>query len=147
MHCNRGSRFIVAGALQMIFLYHRSEKASSFQKSSNSPWYSRNALIVVSYALAAGMGLVGVASQIIGSGLIASFIAAIPMRMAVIGLALGIRPSKLEIIGMLIGFCGVIFLVQGKAFSVSTVGLQAMFGATFSQIVSLYCKPPSWRSH
>jgi drug/metabolite transporter (DMT)-like permease len=131
-----GSRFIVAGVLLMAFLYFRGEKAPSFQKESTSsspvPWYWRNALVVGSLMLGGGMGLVGVASQTIGSGLIATFIAIVPMMVALIGLAFGKRPSKLEIVGMLIGFGGVIFLVQGKSFSVSTVGLLAMFGATFS---------------
>jgi drug/metabolite transporter (DMT)-like permease len=127
-----GSRFIVAGLLLMIFLYLRGEKAPSFQKESTVPWYWRNAFIVGSLMLGGGMGLVGVASQTIGSGLIATFIAIVPMMVALIGLAFGKRPSKLEIVGMLIGFGGVIFLVQGKSFSVSTVGLLAMFGATFS---------------
>jgi drug/metabolite transporter (DMT)-like permease len=127
-----GSRFIVAGVLLMLFLRLRGEKAPNFQKESNVPWYWRNALVVGTLMLGGGMGLVGVASQTIGSGLIATFIAIVPMMVALIGLAFGKRPSKLEIVGMLIGFGGVIFLVQGKSFSVSTVGLLAMFGATFS---------------
>jgi drug/metabolite transporter (DMT)-like permease len=131
-----GSRFIVAGALLMIFLWLRGEKAPSFQKNSkkmtSEAWYWRNALIIGTLMLAGGMGLVGVASQTIGSGLIASFIAIVPMMVALIGLAFGKRPSKLEIVGMLIGFGGVIFLVQGKSFGASTVGLVAMFGATLT---------------
>ena len=131
-----GSRFIVAGALLMLFLRLRGEKAPRFQKESTSssprPWYWRNALVVGSLMLAGGMGLVGVASQTIGSGLIATFIAIVPMLVALIGLAFGKRPSKLEMVGMLIGFGGVIFLVQGKSFGASTVGLLAMFGATLT---------------
>jgi drug/metabolite transporter (DMT)-like permease len=131
-----GSRFIVAGVLLMAFLKLRGEKAPNFQKESNpstqEAWYWRNALVVGTLMLAGGMGLVGVASQTIGSGLIATFIAIVPMMVALIGLPFGKRPSKLEIVGMLIGFGGVIFLVQGKSFSVSTVGLMAMFGATLS---------------
>jgi drug/metabolite transporter (DMT)-like permease len=131
-----GSRFIVAGALLMIFLLLRGEKAPGFQKNSkkmtSEAWYWRNALIIGTLMLAGGMGLVGVASQTIGSGLIASFIAIVPMMVALIGLAFGKRPSKLEIVGMLIGFGGVIFLLQGKSFGASTVGLLAMFGATLT---------------
>ncbi|TAG25352.1 MAG: drug/metabolite exporter YedA [Burkholderiales bacterium] len=131
-----GSRFIVAGVLLMAFLKLRGEKAPNFQKESNAsdaePWYWRNALVIGTLMLGGGMGLVGVASQTIGSGLIATFIAIVPMMVALIGLPFGKRPSKLEIVGMLIGFGGVIFLVQGKSFSVSTVGLLAMFGATLS---------------
>jgi drug/metabolite transporter (DMT)-like permease len=127
-----GSRFIVAGALLMIFLRLRGEKAPSFQKESNLPWYWRNALVVGTLMLGGGMGLVGVASQTIGSGLIATFIAIVPMMVALIGLAFGKRPGALEIVGMLIGFGGVLLLMQGKSFGASSTGLLAMFGATLS---------------
>ncbi len=127
-----GSRFIVAGVLLMLFLKLRGEKVPSFQKESALPWYWRNALIIGTLMLGGGMGLVGVASQTIGSGLVATFIAIVPMMVALIGLAFGKRPSRLEIVGMLIGFGGVIFLLQGKSFNASTVGLLAMFGATLS---------------
>jgi drug/metabolite transporter (DMT)-like permease len=53
-----GSRFIVAGVLLMLFLRLRGQKAPSFQKSSNAPWYWRNALIVGTLMLAGGMGSV-----------------------------------------------------------------------------------------
>lgn len=131
-----GSRFIVAGALLMIFLRLRGEKLPRFQKESTAPWYWRNALIIGALMLAGGMGLVGVASQTIGSGLIATFIAIVPMLVALIGLAFGKRPTGLEIVGMLIGFGGVILLLQGKSFNASTVGLLAMFGATLSWSIS-----------
>ncbi len=125
-----GSRFVVAGALLMIFLRLRGEKVPSFQKNPPSPWYWRNALIVGTLMLAGGMGGVAVTSQSIGSGLIATFIAVVPMMVALIGLLFGKRPSGLEIVGMLIGFAGVIFLVQGKSFSASSSGLLAIFTAT-----------------
>jgi drug/metabolite transporter (DMT)-like permease len=127
-----GSRFIVAGGLLMLFLRLRGEKAPPFTKNDSAPWYWRNALIIGTLMLAGGMGGVAVASQTIGSGLIATFIAVVPMMVALIGLAFGKRPSGLEIVGMLIGFGGVIFLVQGKSFGASTMGLLAMFGATLT---------------
>ncbi len=127
-----GSRFMLAGALLMIFLKVRGQKLPNFQKESNLPWYWRNALIIGTLMLAGGMGLVGVASQTIGSGLIATFIAIVPMMVALIGLAFGKRPASLEVLGMLIGFGGVILLLQGKSFNTSTVGLLAMFAATLS---------------
>jgi drug/metabolite transporter (DMT)-like permease len=127
-----GSRFLVAGALLMIFLKFRGEKAPPWRKTAHAPWYWRNALVVGTLMLAGGMGLTGVASQTIGSGLIATFIAVVPMLVALIGLAFGKRPSRLEIVGMLIGLTGVLWLVQGKSFSASTVGLLAIFGATLT---------------
>jgi drug/metabolite transporter (DMT)-like permease len=127
-----GSRFLLAGAILMIFLRLRGEKAPALRKTQGAPWYWRNALIVGTLMLAGGMGLTGVASQTIGSGLIATFIAIVPMMVALIGLAFGKRPSKLEFAGMLIGIGGVILLVQGKSFSASTTGLLAIFGATLT---------------
>ncbi len=127
-----GTRFLVAGALLMLFLRFRGEKAPYFNKNDSAPWYWRNAFVVGSLMLAGGMGGVAVASQTIGSGLIATFIAVVPMMVALIGLAFGKRPSGLEILGMLIGFGGVILLVQGKSFGASTTGLLAIFGATLT---------------
>jgi drug/metabolite transporter (DMT)-like permease len=131
-----GSRFLVAGAVLMIFLYFRGQKAlptvSVAAKTQDAPWYWRNALIIGTLMLAGGMGLVGVASLTIGSGLIATFIAIVPMLVALIGLPFGKRPSGLEIFGMLIGFAGVIYLVSGKSFNASTTGLLAMLGATLT---------------
>ena len=130
-----GSRFIVAGVLLMAFIKFRAKKVSMLQKSASaasSLLYWRNALIIGTLMLAGGMGWVGVASQTIGSGLIATFIAIVPMMVALIGLAFGKRPSWLEIVGMLIGFGGVIFLLQGKSFSTSGIGLLAMLGATLT---------------
>lgn len=49
-----------------------------------------------------------------GADLIATFIALMPMMVASIGLAFGKRPSKLEIVGMVIGFAGVIFSGVGS---------------------------------
>ena len=123
---------ISSGALLMLFLRLRGEKAPPFRKIDSAPWFWRNALIIGTLMLAGGMGGVAVASQTIGSGLIATFIAVVPLMVALIGLAFGKRPSKLEIVGKLIGFGGVIFLVQGKSFGASTAGLLAMFGATLT---------------
>jgi drug/metabolite transporter (DMT)-like permease len=127
-----GSRFVVAGLLLTIFLRIKGHKLPPLAKTPDTPWYWRNALIIGKLMLAGGMGLVGVASQTIGSGLIATFIAIVPMMVALIGLPFGKRPSALEIGGMLIGFAGVIYLVSGKSFNASTVGLLAMLGATLT---------------
>jgi drug/metabolite transporter (DMT)-like permease len=131
-----GSRFIIAGALLMTFITINEDKSLNLQKASkpapSQAWYWRNALIIGVMMLGGGMGLLGVASQTIGSGLIATFIAIVPMMVALIGLAFGKRPSNLEIVGMLIGLGGIIFLLQGKSFNASTSGLLAMFGATLS---------------
>jgi drug/metabolite transporter (DMT)-like permease len=118
-----GTRFLTAGGLLMLFMLARGQKLPNL-----SQW--RNALIVGILMLAGGMGLTGVASQTIGSGLIATFIAVVPMMVSAWGLLWGKRPTRLEFAGMAVGMAGVLLLVRGSSFSASTVGLMAIAGAT-----------------
>jgi drug/metabolite transporter (DMT)-like permease len=120
-----GTRFLAAGALLMVFMLLRRTKLPTV-----SQW--RNAFIVGSLMLAGGMGLTAVASQTISSGLIATFIAVVPMLVSGWGLLWGKRPSRLEWAGMAVGLCGVLLLVRGASFSASTVGLMAIGGATLA---------------
>jgi drug/metabolite transporter (DMT)-like permease len=120
-----GTRFLTAGVLLLIFMRLRGEKLPTV-----SLW--RNAFIVGSLMLAGGMGLVAVASQTISSGLIATFIAVVPMLVSGWGLLWGKRPARLEWAGMAVGLCGVLLLVRGASFSASTVGLMAIGGATLA---------------
>jgi drug/metabolite transporter (DMT)-like permease len=118
-----GTRFLTAGVVLMVLMLLRGEKLPSV-----SQW--RNALIVGSLMLAGGMGLTAVASQTIGSGLVATFIAVVPMLVSGWGLLWGKRPTRLEWAGMAVGLCGVLLLVRGSSFSASTGGLMAIAGAT-----------------
>ncbi len=118
-----GTRFLTAGVILLAVMRLR-----------GAPWPSvsqwRNALIVGVLMLAGGMGLTAVASQTIGSGLIATSIAIAPMLTMGWGLLWGKRPSRLELIGMTVGLLGVVLLAQGRSFNASTVGLVAIGGAT-----------------
>jgi drug/metabolite transporter (DMT)-like permease len=125
-----GTRFVAGGLLLLLFLRLRGVKPPPLMGQQGAPWYWRNALVVGTLMLAGGMGLTGVASQTIGSGLIATFIAVVPMLVALIGLAFGRRPAALEMLGMLIGCAGVVLLVQGKSFSSSGTGMAAIACAT-----------------
>jgi drug/metabolite transporter (DMT)-like permease len=118
-----GTRFLVAGVLLAAFMRFRGENWPSL-----SQW--RNAGIVGFLMLAGGMGLTAVASQTIGSGLIATFIAVVPIMVSLWGLLFGKRPARLEIAGMAVGLIGVMLLVQGRSFSASAVGLGAIAVAT-----------------
>lgn len=120
-----GTRFLTAGMVLLVFMRLRGEKLPTV-----SQW--RNALIVGTLMLAGGMGLVAVASQTIGSGLIATFIAVVPILVSGWGLLWGKRPARLEWAGMTVGLCGVLLLVRGSSFSASTVGLMAITGATLA---------------
>ena len=114
-----GTRFLTAGVLLMVFMRLR-----------GAPWpnlmHWRNALVVGSLMLAGGMGMVAVASQSIGSGMIATFIAVMPVVLTAWGLLWGKRPNRLETAGMAVGMLGVLLLMRGASFSASTGGLFAM---------------------
>jgi drug/metabolite transporter (DMT)-like permease len=120
-----GTRFLTAGVLLTVFMLVRGTRLPTV-----SQW--RNAFVAGTLLLAGGMGLLAVASQTIGSGLVATFIGIAPMLTMGWGLLWGKRPARLELAGMAVGLVGVVLLAQGHSFSASTVGLMAMAGATLA---------------
>jgi drug/metabolite transporter (DMT)-like permease len=105
-----GTRFLAAGILLMAWVLARGHKLPSRRE-----W--ANAAIIGTLMLGGGMGLTASAEVHIGSGLIATFIAIVPMLVSAWGLLLGQRPSRLEFIGMAVGLAGVLMLVQGASFA------------------------------
>ena len=120
-----GSRFLVAGALLMAWVRWRGGARPSLLQ-----W--RNALAVGTLMLGGGMGLTAAATVHIGSGLIATFIAVVPMMVCAWGLLFGQRPSRLEVLGMAVGLAGVALLVRGASFSAAPVGIACITGATLA---------------
>lgn len=120
-----GSRFLVAGALLMAWVRWRGGAWPS-----RLQW--RNALAVGTLMLGGGMGLTAAATVHIGSGLIATFIAVVPMMVCAWGLLFGQRPSRLELLGMAVGLAGVALLVRGASFSAAPVGIACITGATLA---------------
>lgn len=118
-----GTRFLAAGVLLMAWVVWRGGRLPTAAE-----W--RNATIVGTLMLGGGMGLVASAEQHIGSGLIATFIAVVPMMVCAWGLAFGQRPSRLELLGMAVGLAGVVLLVRGANFSAAPVGIACIVGAT-----------------
>lgn len=118
-----GTRFLVAGALVMAWVIIRKQ-----QRPTLLEW--RNALVIGTLMLGGGMGLTASAEVHIGSGLIATFIAVVPLMVSAWGLLLGQRPSRLEWTGMALGLAGVLLLVRGASFSAAPVGLACIAGAT-----------------
>jgi drug/metabolite transporter (DMT)-like permease len=126
-----GTRFLVAGALLMGWvLWRRSRDAHTPQLPTPRQW--RNALVIGTLMLGGGMGLTASAEQHIGSGLIAAFIAVVPMLVCGWGLLFGQRPSRLELAGMVVGLAGVVLLVRGASFSASPVGIMSIAAATLA---------------
>lgn len=111
-----GTRFLLAGALLMSWAAFRRQKLPNGQE-----W--RNALVIGSLMLGGAMGLLASAAQHLGSGLIATLIAAVPMVSCAIGFFFGQRPGRLEWTGMAIGLVGVFLLARGASFSAAPFAL------------------------
>ncbi|MEP6825363.1 MAG: drug/metabolite exporter YedA, partial [Ramlibacter sp.] len=120
-----GTRFLAAGALLMAWVLWRGGRLPVWRE-----W--RNALVIGTLMLGGGMGLVASAEQHIGSGLIATFIAVVPMLVCGWGLMFGQRPSRLELAGMATGLAGVLLLMRGVSFSASPVGIACIAAAALA---------------
>ncbi len=122
-----GSRFLVAGVLLMAWVLWRHGRQAL---PTGLQW--RNALVIGGLMLAIGMGGVASAQQHIGSGLIATFIAVVPMMVCGWGLLFGKRPSRLELVGMLVGVVGALLLVRGASFGAAPVGIAFIVASTLA---------------
>ena len=120
-----GSRFVVAGALLMAWMRWRGAAWPTLLE-----W--RNAAVVGCLMLAGAMGWLASAQRYIGSGLIATFIATVPMVVCAFGLLAGKRPTRLELAGMLLGAVGVLLLVRGASFSASPIGIALIAGSVIA---------------
>ena len=117
-----GSRFVLAGALLLVWMRWRGAAWPSLIE-----W--RNAFVIGCLMLAAAMGWLATAQQYIGSGLVATFIATVPIVVCAFGLAAGKRPTRLELAGMALGAVGVLLLVRGASFTASPGGIALMVGS------------------
>jgi len=120
-----GSRFLIAGLLLMAWLKLRGRALPTLGE-----W--RNAAIIGTLLLVSGMGFTAYSEQTVASGLIVAYIAIIPIIVTAMNLPFGVRPSRLELAGMLVGVVGVLLLVRGEAFTASPMGLAAITVACVS---------------
>lgn len=118
-----GSRFLVAGLVLFAWVLIRRQPLPT-------PRQWGHALIVGTLMLGGGMGGVAHAEQTIGSGLVVAFIAVVPLMMAALNLLWGIRPARLEWVGIVLGLIGVLMLTRGADFRASPEGLMAIMIAT-----------------
>lgn len=124
-----GTRFLAAGGLLMAWVLWQARRGRTTLPSARQ-W--RNALVIGTLMLGGGMGLTASAEQHVGSGLVAAFIAVVPMLVCGWGLLFGQRPGKLELAGIAVGAVGVLLLVRGASFSASPVGVACIAGATLA---------------
>ena len=117
-----GTRFLVAGAAFYAFLRWRGVAAPT-----RAQWPTLGAMAVL--LLGMGNGLVCIAEQTVDSGLAAVAVASAPLWMALFSALRGHRPTRLEWLGLAIGFAGVVWLNAGSSLSASRVGLVALLVA------------------
>ena len=113
-----GTRFLLAGVVLMAWMRWRGAAWPARRQ-----W--RNAWIVGALMLGGGMGGTAYAELTVGSGLVVAFIAVVPLMIAALNLAWGVRPTRLELAGIGVGLAGVLMLTQGAGFQASPAGLTA----------------------
>jgi drug/metabolite transporter (DMT)-like permease len=117
-----GTRFLFAGSILLAWARWRRQTMPTLTQ-----W--RNAAIVGALMLAANVGGVAFAEQWLASGLVTAFIAIVPALITVASLPFGIRPSRLEVLGIVLGFAGVLLLAGGATFTASPIGVLAVVTA------------------
>ena len=103
-----GMRFVAAGAVLFGWLVLRGHA-----RPTRLQW--RNAAIMGALLLGGGNGLVCLAETTVSSGMAAIAVASMPLWAGLFGWWYGRNPSRLEWLGLAIGFAGVVLLnVQGE---------------------------------
>jgi len=120
-----GTRFVLAGSLLLLWGRYRLQEMPTLAQ-----W--RNSLIIGTLMLGGGMGCVAYAEQWVPSGLVVVFIAIVPLLTVLANRLFGVRPSRVEVLGISIGLAGVLLLARGHGFSASAGGLIAVSTATLS---------------
>ena len=118
-----GVRFVIAGALMYAVLRMRGVAAPT-----RPQWFTAAVMGVLLLLL--GNGMVNFAEQTVSSGMAAVAVASAPLWMAVFAAMRGERPTRLEWIGLAIGFVGVLWLNAGSSLTASPAGLAALLVAS-----------------
>ena len=109
-------RMFLAGALMYAVLRGRGARPPTRRQ-----W--RTLAVLSIFMVLLSNGFVNLAETQVGSGLAAIAVASMPLFAGVFSMLRGRHPSKVEWIGLVVGFAGVIWLNAGSALSGSTLGL------------------------
>ena len=120
-----GIRFTIAGALMFAFLRLR-----GMPVPTRAQW--RNAAVLGMLLMLLGNGMVNLAEKTVSSGMAAVAVASAPLWMGIFATLRGERPSRMEWVGLGIGFLGVVWLNADSSLSASKVGMAALIVATLA---------------
>ncbi len=120
-----GIRFTIAGTLMLTVLGWR-----GMPMPTRVQW--GNAAVVGVLLLMFGNGMVNLAEKTVPSGIAAVAVASAPLWMGVFAAMRGERPSRLEWVGLGIGFLGVLWLNSGSSLSTAPRGLLALLVASLA---------------
>ena len=120
-----GVRFIIAGGMMYAFLHWRGVPAPT-----RAQW--GNAAMMGVFLLVLGNGMVNLAEKTVSSGMTAVAVASAPLWMGIFAAMRGQKPSRMEWIGLGIGFLGVLWLNAGSSLTASPVGLVALLVASLA---------------
>ncbi|RNF82818.1 drug/metabolite exporter YedA [Montanilutibacter psychrotolerans] len=109
-------RMSLAGALMFAVLRWRGARPPSAKQ-----W--RTLAVLSIWMVLLSNGLVNLAETEVGSGLAAIAVASMPLFAGVFAMLRGRHPSRIEWIGLVVGFLGVLWLNAGSELSSSTLGL------------------------
>lgn len=119
-------RMALAGTLMYVVLRWRGAKRPTAKQ-----W--RTLAVLSIWMVLLSNGLINLAETEVGSGLAAIAVASMPLFAGVFAMLRGRHPSKIEWVGLVIGFLGVIWLNAGSELSSSLLG-----------VVCLVIAPVAW---
>ena len=117
-----GIRFLIAGGLMYAFLRWRGNPAPT-----RAQW--GNAAVMSLFLLVLGNGMVNFAEKTVSSGMAAVAVASAPLWMGVFAAFRGDRPTRIEWVGLGIGFIGVLWLNAGSSLTATPAGMIALLVA------------------
>ena len=118
-------RMAIAGALMYAILRWRGARPPTARQ-----W--RTLAVLSIFMVLLSNGLVNLAETEVGSGLAAIAVASMPLFAGVFAMLRGRHPTKIEWVGTIIGFLGVIWLNAGSELSGSTMGMVCLATAAIA---------------
>jgi drug/metabolite transporter (DMT)-like permease len=121
-----GARFVMAGLAMLLYA-----RIAGLQLPNRAQWKASAILGVLFFV--GGNGGVVLSQMRMQSGIAALLVAMVPMWIAIIEAAMGIRPHPLRIAGVLLGMVGIGWLVgPGAADGVDPLGFASLIASTIA---------------